>query len=40
MGKFDGKQIIGLVGNLVLKKGPKGSTIVQTRPHPGKQTTS
>lgn len=40
MGKFDGKQIIGLVGNLVLKKGPKGSTIVQTRPHPGKQTTA
>lgn len=38
MGKFDGKQIIGLVGNLVLKKGPKGSTIIQTRPHPGKQT--
>lgn len=32
MGKFDGKQIIGLVGGLVFKKGSKDSTIIQTKP--------
>ena len=38
MGKFDGKQITGLIGNLVFKKGRNGITIVQKGPHPGKQT--
>lgn len=39
MAKFDGKQIIGVVGNLVFKKGRKGkTTIVQTKPQHVKQT--
>ncbi len=39
MGKFDGKQIVGVVGNLVFKKGADGKmTIVQSKPFQIKQT--
>lgn len=38
MGKFDGKQIIGVVGNLVFKKGIGHSTIIQRKPYTVKQT--
>jgi len=37
MGKFDGKQIRGLVGNIVIRKGKKGP-IVQSAPRKYKQT--
>lgn len=38
MGKFDGKQIIGMVGGLVFKKGRNGKTIIQSGGGPVKQT--
>jgi len=38
MGKFDGKQITGLVGGLVFRKGEDKTTIVQTRAVKVRQT--
>jgi len=38
MGKFDGKQIVGLVGGLIFKKGKNKKTIVQTKAAKVKQS--
>lgn len=38
MGKFDGKQLTGLVGATVSRKGKRGTTIVQTVPEKVHQT--
>jgi len=40
MAKFDGKQLIGLLGNLVIKKGRGKTTIVQTKADKVKQTSA
>ncbi|NRF40302.1 hypothetical protein [Pedobacter foliorum] len=40
MAKFDGKQIVGLIGGLVFKKGRNNTTIVQPKPASMAQTTA
>lgn len=40
MAKFDGKQIIGLIGNLVFKKGRGKTTIIQTKAEKVNQTSA